>query len=160
MRSIVLFDKRPLVTQEAARLIAFGDERRWTFEVMPQKGVLEDPITESNFIYDDLRKDSTILPSEAVLILKEVVEVSPVPIKQFIIGHEIQEQKQEPKRNPVEIPWDGVAKVVATIALGMLMIPFYVLAFLLSGADPCLIAVLDDSDDGRESWVCLARWEE
>lgn len=151
MYTLSRFKKHPIVTREVLELIEFGARKHRVFELMPERGILTGTLYRSRLYFEEL-DNFTTLPPEISLILDEVQNF---PIKQFIVGHEY--PKERPKWQLPEIPWEGIVKVVSIGLIGLILMPFWIMIGLLMAVDPYLIAVLDD---GQESWVCLARWDE
>ena len=152
MNTLVAYRKRQVITPEAAALLRDGQRKHRYYELMEEKGVLEKPILKSKIKYDEYAPNSTTIPTEAERILNEVVTNHPV--KQVVIGHEIVEKPEKKKVNVDQ--WVGVVRTIMVVIAAIYLLPFTLLA-LLFVYDPQLIVVLDD---GRKTWIEIARWDE
>lgn len=163
-----LFPDCRVIDTTADDVIKFGLERKWFFEVMDEKGVLEKPILKPKFHYIPRKVDNTTIPPEGLKRLAAVTQQ--FSILQVIIGHEIEEKKEERssldntapmKKIPSlevpafvkDIPWAEIATVGVGIAGGILLGVMQVVLMI----DPKLIVVLDNEE---KTWVCLYSWEE
>ena len=147
--------------------LAFGEKRNWCFLLEEEKGVLEKPITNGNWCYQEYDPNSITLHSEAEHRINEVLKTD-YPIRQFVYGYIVRPPEAKPKPKPhIQLPdraFETVASVATatfTLAAGAFMFAGYAFLLALSGIDPKIIAVLDTGVDEKElPWICLMSWED
>jgi len=143
---------RRMISPEAAELLRSGRRKHRFYRLMKEKGVIEKPILKSKIKYDEYDPNSITIPTLAENDLKDVLANHPV--KQVVIGHEIVEKPEKKKVNVDQ--WVGVVRTIMVVIAAIYLLPFTLLA-LLFVYDPQLIVVLDD---GRKTWIEIARWDE
>ena len=160
-----------VATCSVESLLAFGEEQlNECFLVEEEKGVLETPIKQGNWVYRPYDPNFNTLHPKAQRCLDEVLKAG-FPIRQVIYGYEVPatEVKPQPKPQvlkPQTTVSDETIRTVTTLAAGALAVTVgaglvlaYAFISALAAVDPKLIVVLDTGADEKElPWVSLMSW--
>jgi len=155
------------LSEEAKATIQLGYQNHHRFfPILQMQGEIDQPVTNNDFIYEKYLDQDCTVPSWA-LRRYDLVKSAGIPIKQVIIGHEYTYQLPAPKVMPKPVTTSlKEAGQVALPIIGEVFVMTMKMMFVLSGAllaglaigiDPQLNIVLDDE---KETWICLASWQE
>ncbi len=154
-------DQKKTVKMTPTQLaIWVGEASGRTFKLMPQKGVITEPISivlgGKEFTVNDISEEKGPVPESALACL-ELVSSATIPYKQVVIAHEVEEPKREIEMPEIDIDFGKILKTMAGIFVGLVTISVYAvfaLASLVFMVDPILIIILDSPEEG-DPWIAL-----
>ncbi|MAU01486.1 MAG: hypothetical protein CL608_30465 [Anaerolineaceae bacterium] len=144
--------------------LAVGKANFADYKVMPQLGMIDEPMEINGWDFRPFEMDDCEIPREAWRQV-ELLREQDIPILQVIVGHNLKEE--EDKRKRIEAYRNNLEKigkamaVTAGVALTLVTwlagaVTALVLGFitLVLAVDPILIVVLEDG-----TWLCVAEWD-
>jgi len=156
------------VSKKTVQVLDLGRKNHFSFRVLEDEGMVDSPLYKDGWWYSPTDLSESTIPATA---LKRVnmIQKTGVPVQGFILAHEAPLLLAAPKKKPVELPVDEIAKIVSLggkIVLGTALAtlvaamaaPLAMIGLALVGlalVDPALIVVLSD---GTRIEVCS--WHE
>ena len=151
-----------VVREELKVTMGLFRKNHWGCRIAGHGPMLTSPYEAHNWRFIPLNQDNSNIPKEA-MERKDAIEKAGIAIKGWIVGHEIEEEKEVQtevnlprKANETNVEWE----MIALLALGLLVFPLLIFGFAMMSCfsgDPSLIAVLDDEES---TWLEVYRWYE